>query len=87
MSLAFALTDTILARVHLTIRTQAGQVPPYDVRALEASLAVAARRWDDLLREALVDALGEAHGMALFKQWAAALPQVYDRETPSSATC
>ena len=72
-----ALTDTILARVHLTIRTQPGQIPPYDLRALEASLGAAARRWDDLLREALVDELGEAHGMALFKQWAAALPQVY----------
>ena len=48
-----ALTDTILARVHLTIRTQAGQVPPYDVHALEASwpprrgagTTCCARRW------------------------------------------
>ncbi|MGL4809305.1 MAG: NAD-glutamate dehydrogenase, partial [Giesbergeria sp.] len=48
------LGDTLLARVHFTIRT-AGQVPTYDRRAIEAQLAAAARRWDDDLRDALVD--------------------------------
>ncbi len=59
------LGDTILARVHLTIRTTAGRVPAYDPRALEAQLADASRRWDDRFREALVDEVGEAQGMTL----------------------
>ena len=71
------LGDTLLARVHFTIRTAAGQVPAYDVRAIEAQLAAAARRWDDELRDALVDEAGEGRGMALYKRWGAAFPQVY----------
>jgi glutamate dehydrogenase len=71
------LGDTLLARVHFTIRTQPGQVPQADRRAIEAQLAAAARRWDDELRDALVDEVGEGEGLALLKRWGAAFPQVY----------
>ncbi len=71
------LGDTLLARVHFTIRTPPGQVPAYDAREIESRLATAARRWDDELRDALVDEVGEGQGMALFKRWGAAFPQVY----------
>ena len=71
------LGDTLLARVHFTIRTLPGQVPAYDHREIETRLAAAARRWDDELRDALVDAVGEGQGMSLFKRWGAAFPQVY----------
>ena len=71
------LGNTILARVHLTIRTGPGLIPDFEVEALEARLTDAARRWDDKLREALVEEVGEASGMALFKRWGAAFPQVY----------
>ena len=63
--------------MHLTVRTVPGKVPDFDVRALEASLTEAARRWDDRLRDALVEEVGEARGMELFKRWGAAFPQVY----------
>jgi glutamate dehydrogenase len=72
-----ALGNAILARVHLTVRTVPGKVPDFDVRALEASLTEAARRWDDRLRDALVEEVGEARGMELFKRWGKAFPQVY----------
>ncbi len=78
-----ALGNAILARVHLTIRTAPGHVPDYDVKALEASLTDAARRWDDRLRDALVEEVGEARGMELFKRWGTAFPQVY-REVVSA---
>jgi len=71
------LGDPLLARVHFTVRTLPGQVPHFDRREIQSRLAAAARRWDDELREALVDELGEGRGLALFKQWAAAFPQVY----------
>ncbi len=78
-----SLGNAILARVHLSIRTAPGKVPDFDVKALEASLGEAARRWEDRLRDALVEEVGEAQGMALFKRWASALPQVY-REVVSA---
>ena len=71
------LGDTLLARVNFSIRTTPGQLPRSDVREIEAALAAAARRWDDDLRDALVDELGEGPGMTLFKRWASAFPQVY----------
>ena len=77
------LGNTILARVHLTIRTGPGRIPDFEVRSLEARLTEAARRWDDKLREALVEEVGEASGMALYKRWGAVFPQVY-REVVSA---
>ncbi len=71
------LGDTLLARVHFNIRTQPGQVPAFDQREIEAALAAASRRWDDELRDALVDEVGEGHGMELYKRWGTAFPQVY----------
>jgi len=71
------LGDTLLARVHFSIRTLPGQVPAFDRREIEARLAAAARRWDDELRDALVDEAGEGRGMALYKRWRSAFPQVY----------
>ena len=61
----------------ITVRTTPGKIPAFDVRELEARLAAAARRWDDDLKAALVDALGEARGNELFRQFAGALPAGY----------
>ena len=71
------LSDSSLARVMITVRTTPGQVPPTDVRALEAELAAAARRWDDELKDALIDAVGEARGNALFRGFGGAFPVAY----------
>jgi glutamate dehydrogenase len=71
------MSDALLARIHLTVRTTPGGIPPYDRKDIERRLAAAARRWDDELRDALVDARGEAEGLALFKQWSGAFPSAY----------
>src|SRR5574337_50439 len=77
------LGDTLLARVHFTVRTQPGGVPAVDRQQLEALLAAAARRWDDDLRDALIDDAGEARGMELYKRWATGFPQVYREIHPA----
>ena len=71
------LTEQVLARIHITVRTTPGQVPQVDVRDVERQLAAAARRWDDDLRDALVEAQGEGEGLALYKRWASAFPVAY----------
>ena len=73
-------SESTLARVMITVRTAPGHVPRADVRALEAKLATAARRWDDDLRDALIDALGEARGNALYRQFGGAFPAGYREE-------
>ena len=79
------LGDGALARLHFVIRTGPAAVPDdrIDRKALEAQLAQAARRWSDQLRDALVDAEGEARGLELFKRWAAALPADYRERVPA----
>lgn len=80
------LGDTTLARIRFTIRTTPGAVPEVDRRALEARLAQAARRWPDQLRDALVEAEGEARGLELFKRWASSFPAAYrERVSPRAA--
>jgi len=71
------LTESVLARILITVRTTPGAIPEVDVRALEARLVVAARRWDDELKQALIEALGEARGNELFRQFGDAFPAGY----------
>src|SRR5207253_5740036 len=66
------LSESALARVMITVRTTPGKIPDFDVHALEARLATASRRWEDDLKDALIDALGEARGNELFRQFGSA---------------
>ena len=77
------LSESVLARILITVRTTPGKIPDVDVGALEAKLAAAARRWDDELAQALIDHLGEARGAALNKRFAAAFPVSYREEVPA----
>jgi glutamate dehydrogenase len=61
------LSESMLARVLITVRTTPGRSPMSTCRELEARLAAAARRWDDDLREALIASEGEARGIELFR--------------------
>ncbi len=71
------LSESALVRSLITVRTTPGTVPPFDVRELEARLAAASRRWEDDLREALIEAQGEARGSELFRQFGSAFPAGY----------
>ncbi|MDF2465289.1 MAG: NAD-dependent glutamate dehydrogenase [Ramlibacter sp.] len=78
-----SLGDAVLARIHFTVRTNPGQIPPYERKDLERKLAAVARRWDDELRDSLVEAEGEGTGLALFKRWSAAFPAAYRDRGPA----
>ncbi len=79
------LSESPLARVLITVRTQPGSVPDVDERELEAQLAAASRSWQDLLREALVESLGEARGNSLQRVYAGAFPAGYRDAVPARA--
>jgi glutamate dehydrogenase len=63
-------SDSPLARVLIVVRTQPGVAPPVDVRELEQRLVRVARRWDDELKQALLESAGEERGNALFERYA-----------------
>nr|HRK57001.1 NAD-glutamate dehydrogenase [Burkholderiaceae bacterium] len=71
------LTDDVLARIQITVRTRYGQIPAYDRKALEQALAAAARRWDDELRDVLIERLGPEQGIPLARHWAGCFPTAY----------
>ncbi len=74
------LSESVLARVQIMVRTKPGGIPDVDVRELEARLVDAARRWDDDLKAALIEAFGEARGNELHRQFADAFPAGYRDE-------
>ena len=74
------LSESILARIQITVRTSPGKIPEFDVRALEAQLAASARRWDDDLKVALIESYGEARGNELLRQFGNAFPAGYREE-------
>jgi glutamate dehydrogenase len=71
------MSEATLARIQFTVRTTPGQVPAFERKDIERQLAGAARRWDDELRDVLIDAEGEAAGLPLFKAWGGAFPAAY----------
>ena len=71
------LTDEVLARIHITVRTTPGWIPPYNRRTLEAQLAAAARRWEDDLREALNSSMDEAVAARALRRYGSAFPASY----------
>lgn len=79
------LSESVLARIQLVVRTKPGSIPPFDVRELEQRLAAAARRWDDDLKSALTEATGEARGSELLRRFGGAFPAGYRDEFPARA--
>ncbi|VTU25596.1 NAD-specific glutamate dehydrogenase [Variovorax sp. PBS-H4] len=79
------LSESVLARVQITVRTKPGSIPAFDVRELEEKLVAAARRWGDDLKTALIEAAGEAQGNALLRRFGTAFPAGYRDEFAARA--
>lgn len=79
------LSGTQLARIHFMVRLAPGHPPEFDRKDLERRLAAAARRWDDDLRDALVESEGEASGLQLERRWGHAFPGSYRERVPARA--
>ncbi|NNU44813.1 NAD-glutamate dehydrogenase [Ramlibacter sp. B156] len=79
------LSGTQLARIHFNVRVAPHPMPAVDRKGLERKLAAVARRWEDELRDALVETEGEAGGLALDRRWGTAFPVAYRERVPARA--
>ena len=79
------VSESVLARVQITVRTRPGQIPDFDVRELEERLIASARRWGDDLKDELIAAFGEARGNELLRRFGDAFPASYRAEFPARA--
>jgi glutamate dehydrogenase len=79
------LTDAVLARIHLLVRTHPRDEPRVDAHAIEEEIVQATRRWEDDLKLALVEAHGEEKALPLLRRYAQAFPMAY-RDTLTART-
>ncbi|AKM29439.1 NAD-glutamate dehydrogenase [Pandoraea faecigallinarum] len=71
------LSESMLARIHITVRTEPGKVPDVDVNELEARIVETTRRWQDDLSDALREQLGEERGTQALRRYVRAFPAGY----------
>jgi glutamate dehydrogenase len=71
------LSESVLVRIHFTVRLRPGEVPAYDPAAIEARIVEATGSWTDELREALLAEAGEEQGTALYHRYGDAFPVGY----------
>lgn len=71
------VTDAVLARLHLIVKTTPGRIPEVDLAALEQSLSEAARSWEDHLEEALIEDRGEEQGIRGVRRFGTAFSAGY----------
>jgi len=74
------LSESVLARILITVRTAPGKIPDYDAADIERRLIGAARRWKDDLKQALVESVGEARGNEFFRRYEDAFPAAYHED-------
>lgn len=74
------ISESVLARLHVVIRTKLDQEVEYDVELIEQKIAEAVRSWSDQLRQVLVERFGEEQGLAWYAQYGAAFPAAYVEE-------
>jgi len=79
------LSESVLARIMITVHTVPGKIPSVDLAALEAALAAAARRWEDDLAAALVEGTGEAEGNRLLRLLRDGFPASYREDVAARA--
>ncbi len=79
------LSEALLARIHILVRADPRQSPDYDLPAIEAEVVQATRRWEDDLKVALVDSVGEERAVPLWRAYGAAFPIGYRDEVVARA--
>ncbi len=73
-------SDSVLARVRMTIYIGPGGVPEYSVPEIEARLREALLSWDEKLVQALIAQCGEERGNALARRYENALGPAYQAD-------
>ncbi|MBP0589364.1 NAD-glutamate dehydrogenase [Paraburkholderia sp. LEh10] len=77
------LSESTLARIHFVVHAEPGAMPDVDTRELEVRLIQVARRWQDDLADALLDAFGEEQGNRLLQKYGDSFPAGYRDDYPA----
>ncbi len=79
------LSDSVLARLHLLVRTDPNDAHRGDTARIEERIAAAVRTWLDGLKDALLAQHEEATALRLFAGYASRFPPAYQDDTPPAS--
>ncbi|MDP3711587.1 MAG: NAD-glutamate dehydrogenase [Mycobacteriales bacterium] len=81
---ATKVSESVLARLHIVVRTTSPTVRDVDLESLEQQLEVVTRSWDDDLADALTANAGQAGARALQATYGRAFPEAYKEDFPAA---
>jgi glutamate dehydrogenase len=81
------ITDSPLARVHIIVRTPAGDRPRISIRQIERQIAEAVVTWRDRLRIELVQRFGQEEGHELYREYGESFPPAYEGDVDPRTAC
>jgi len=71
------LTDSPLARMHLIVKTEPGNIPNVDMEKLNQKITQVASAWEDMLHQSLREEYGENHGDKMFRIYGRGFSDMY----------
>jgi glutamate dehydrogenase len=71
------LSESVLARAHMLVRTDPDDTHEVDIHGLERQIAHAVRNWSDAFREALAGKYDETRSLAIARRFERAFPAAY----------
>ena len=75
------LSESVLARIHMLVRTSPAADSAVDLKALEAQVVAAVRRWQDGVFERLVQIAGEGAANDARREFVLPFPAAYTEDT------
>ena len=75
------LTESVLARIHMLVRTSPGNITDVDTEALEAEIVALTRRWEEGVFANVAKALGEDAANAARREFVQPFPVAYREDT------
>ena len=75
------LSESVLARIHMLVRTSPADEPALDFKALEAQVVAAVRRWEDGVFERLIQTAGEEAANDARREFVLPFPAAYTEDT------
>ena len=74
------LSESVLARIHMLVRTAPATAQKVDIKALEAEVVAATRRWEDGAFEKLIEAAGEGAANDARREFVLPFPAAYTED-------
>ncbi len=79
------LSESVLARLHMLVRTPPKARGSVDAAELERSIKQTVRTWQDHLKDGLLEAQQDTEALRLFRDWGRHFPAAYQDDTDTGA--